>query len=380
MHICFLTHEYPPASHGGIGTFIQTMGRALVEQGHQVSVLGLYPIRQALIENDQGVRVMRLAESQTRLAILNLWRGYFILWREINALHRQQPIDVLEGNELSFGLLPPLPNLLKLIRMQGGHHFFAITLGRKPRRLRAIVERLSFARADAYCAITQYIAKVTMDLLGKSQTPVTILPNPVDISKFRIIPVQKSAERIIVFIGTVTRKKGVFELVAAMPTIVQSNPDAVLWLIGRDHEDTMALLKASIAPEFAEKIIFWGQVAHEALPAMLASAEVCVFPSYMEGQGIVVIEGMAMGKAVVSSQTGPGPEIIEHGVTGLLCNPYDPQSIAEQVIHLLQDENLRIAIGQAARKQVEEKYALDKLVQQNIHFYHSLIKGKKGDE
>ncbi|NJL94788.1 MAG: glycosyltransferase family 4 protein, partial [Anaerolineae bacterium] len=117
---------------------------------------------------------------------------------------------------------------------------------------------------------------------------------------------------------------------------------------------------------------FKGRVPHEDLPSYLAQAQVCVFPSHMEGQGIVIIEGMAMGKAVVTSNVGPGPEIIQHEQNGLLCDPFDPQSIAVQIIRLLQDEALRCALGEAARQTAVSVYSLESLVAQNEAFYATL--------
>ena len=101
-----------------------------------------------------------------------------------------------------------------------------------------------------------------------------------------------------------------------------------------------------------QRIVFKGPVEHDALPEVLARAHVCVYPSHMEAQGIVNLEAMAMGKAVVSSHTGPGPEIVQDGVSGLLCNPHDPASIANRIITLMKDHELRRRIGEEARRWV----------------------------
>jgi glycosyltransferase involved in cell wall biosynthesis len=82
---------------------------------------------------------------------------------------------------------------------------------------------------------------------------------------------------------------------------------------------------------------------------------------------------MAMGKAVVASQTGPGPEIIQPEVNGLLCDPFDPSSIAQAVTRALRDYQLRQRLGAAARKTVEEKYAVDVLLQKNLDFYRDCL-------
>jgi glycosyltransferase involved in cell wall biosynthesis len=85
------------------------------------------------------------------------------------------------------------------------------------------------------------------------------------------------------------------------------------------------------------------------------------------------LEGLATGKAVVASKTGPGPEIIDDGVTGLLCDPSNPASIAEKVIRLLKDGDERRRLGAAARKLCEERYSLPDLVGRNINYYRQLL-------
>src|SRR4051812_36679443 len=129
MHICFLCNEYPPHPHGGVGTVTQTLARALVKHDHHASVVGIYRGRRAdeAIESDQGVHVVRLAHTSVRGAglLVNGARLRAALYR----LHEGRSIDVLEGPEASLALIPPAFPARTAIRMNGGHHFFAVTLG-----------------------------------------------------------------------------------------------------------------------------------------------------------------------------------------------------------------------------------------------------------
>src|SRR6185369_7315927 len=139
-------------------------------------------------------------------------------------------------------------------------------------------------------------------------------------------------------------------------------PQANLRVAGRDWRDPTTgrsfteRLRASLPPDIAPRVVFDGPVEHAELPSLLAKAQVCVYPSHMESQGIVVIEGMAMGKAVVASRTGPGPELIDDGIAGLLCDPYDPHSIATQVIRALNDADLRLRLGEQGRRRAVEQF------------------------
>jgi glycosyltransferase involved in cell wall biosynthesis len=80
-----------------------------------------------------------------------------------------------------------------------------------------------------------------------------------------------------------------------------------------------------------------------------------------------------MGKAFVASNLGPGPEVVKNGETGLLCNPLDIQDLANQVIYMLQNRNEAHKMGQNAVKDIQERFGLEVLMQQNIAMYEKLI-------
>jgi glycosyltransferase involved in cell wall biosynthesis len=133
------------------------------------------------------------------------------------------------------------------------------------------------------------------------------------------------------------------------------------------------VLGGLLPPAIAGRVAWKGRVARSILPAALRRAAVCVYPSHIEAMPIGWLEGLATGKAVVASRTGPGPEIIDDGVTGLLCNPRDPDSIAEKVIRLLKDPGERRRLGAAARRIAVERYSLPTLVDRNIEYYQRLL-------
>jgi glycosyltransferase involved in cell wall biosynthesis len=375
MNICFLCDEYPPGPHGGIGSFTQTLGRMLAAHGHRVTALGLYPIDQMREDNDQGVRVIRLPMAMSRGAgvIVNRSR----LARALMALGGE--LELVEGPELSMVAVPRSLRAARVIRMNGGHSFFMTALGQKPLTLRGWLERRSFARAHQLCAVSHYVAETTRRLLKLGDRPIEILPNPVNTEYFRPRPEITEEEGLIVFVGTVAEKKGVRQLIQAMPEITAAVPAAKLLIIGRDSRDSLtkesytAQLRQALPAGLAERIEFRGSVENADLPALLARASVCVYPSHIEAQGIVIVEGMAMGKAVVTSRTGPGPEIVEDGISGLLCDPHDPQSIAAQVVRALKDEQLRQRLGASARQRAVERFSASSLVKQNESFYERCL-------
>lgn len=355
----------------------QTIGRALVSHGHHVSVVGIYNQEKSRLEDDRGVQVYRLAASRIPKT------GYFVNgWRirqSLQHIAREIPIDILDGPELGFAMIPKSFPATKIIRMNGGHHFFRITLGNKPEPWRSWLEKRSFKSADHFCAVSQFAGETTRKLLKLGEIPVRILPNPVDTRLFSPQPDVSEEYGLIIFSGTVCEKKGIRQLVDAFPEISSAVPEARLWVNGKDSIEPKSgrsyieFLKRRIPAHLADRIHFNGHVALSELPGMYAKGSVLAFPSHMETQGIVVIEGMAMGKVVVASQTGPGTELIEHCVSGYLCDPHEPASIAQAIIRTLQNPLQRSLIGKAARERVLNLFSIDALIKPNIDFYESCL-------
>src|SRR5215510_8038255 len=377
MHICFICDEYPPSRHGGNGSLTQTLGRALTRDGCRVTVAGVYPIGKTIREEDEGVSVIRLPQAVVRGAssIINGGR----LARALRALNRQSPIDVVEGSELSFANFRPGATATTIIRMNGGHHFSAAALGRRPAIWKGWQEKRSFARADELCAANEFVAESARELLELGDRPLEILPAPVDTERFKPRPDIHEEDGLILFIGALCEMKGAQRLIQALPRIVATVPRSRLLLIGRDSVDPVSgasfksLLKKMIEPALRSRVEFVNFIDNRLLPEILASASVCVYPSRYEAHGIAVIEAMAMGKAVVTSNTGPGPGLVEDDISGLLCDPNDPDSIASKVINLLSDSQLRRQIGAHARLRAVNKFSVEALLRMNIEFYHRSV-------
>ncbi len=352
---------------------MQTLGRELVKRGHRVSAVGMYGYGPHLEgeENDCGVRVIRVPSRG--IPLLRVLPNRLRQRKAFFDLHRQTPIDIIEGSEAAFartgGGLPGL----KLLRMHGGPAFFDV-----PDRRQRRAERWSFRIADEICAVSQCVADGTRRLLNLGDRHIEVIPNPVDVDEFAPAPDGSEEEGLIVFTGTVTERKGIRQLIEAMPAILAEVPWARLEVYGGEAIPEPAIpmakvLNDSLPPDIASRVTWKGRVARSTLPGALRRASVCVYPSHIEAMPIGWLEGLATGKAVVASKTGPGPEIIDDEVTGLLCDPSSPASIAENVVRLLKDSDERRRLGAAARKLCVERYSLPALVERNIRYYERLL-------
>ena len=123
MHIIFLSGEYPLWSSGGVGTFLQTFGRTLTQNDHQVTILGIGTSDNFEILEDEGVVLMRLPKNSSRLP--NFIYNSIQLNRKLKEIHHKKSIDIIESAELGLALISKKHPAKKVIRLHGGHHFFS---------------------------------------------------------------------------------------------------------------------------------------------------------------------------------------------------------------------------------------------------------------
>ena len=377
MHLVFLTNEYPykELSHGGIGTFVQNLARNLVKNNFKVSVVGVTKEGNEGVENDKGVLIYRIKQSNAKF-------GKFIfnslnIRNKLKEIHSINTIDIVEGSELSFAFIPKKTTYKKVIRLHGGHHFFALTLNKKPALWRSFQEIKSFKKADALIAVSNYVGKTTQQLV-KFKLPYKVIYNFIDLNKFKNSNIDFYENNSIVFIGTICEKKGVKQLVEAFPLIKEQVPLAKLHLVGRDWSSKkiksyISYLKTLIADEYLKDIIFHGSIPYDKIPDILEKGHVCVYPSHMESFGLTVVEAMAMEKPIVFSNIPPFKEIIKDKETGLICTPFSKEDIAEKIILLMKNNKLAHQLGINARECVLDKFEVTTLVEKNIQFYKLII-------
>lgn len=378
MNVCFVCSEYPPGSHGGIGTFTQVLGRGLVREGHGVRVIGTYEPGSAQVadERDRGVRVWRLPEPSGRLGWV---KARHTLFTTVAAWARRREIDIVEvpdwmGPAAMWRRLP----VPVVARMNGSATFYAAELGTRVSRTHALLERSSMKRADFLCSSSRYTAERTLPLLEIGARPTAILPNPVELprqGKGRRAP--RSRNRVV-FTGTLTEKKGVVSLIDAWPRVVAAFPGAELHLFGkdsgtRDGEPMPAFLRARLDEPLRESVHFHGHTARETIFDALEDAAVAVFPSHSEAFGIAPIEAMACGCPTIFSRRAAGPEVIRDGRDGLLVEPTHPADIAAAIIRVLGDQDLALRIGDAGRVRVRETFSIDVMTRRNEEFYQECL-------
>jgi glycosyltransferase involved in cell wall biosynthesis len=223
------------------------------------------------------------------------------------------------------------------------------------------VERYVFRRADA-CVVVSSRLRVLLVDAGVDEAKVLIQPNAADPAKFdphrRADALRASlgleGKLIVGFVGHFSRWHGVRFLCDAFEEIRQQVPDVAYLLVGDGH--TRAEIATMVRSRgWQDCVLLPGKIPHDSVPDYVALFDVAVMPDSNEyGSPMKIPEYMAAAKPVVAPRLWPIEDLLDDGRTGVLFEPGDGHELAAALVGLLSDAGRRKALGQAARREVEE--------------------------
>lgn len=374
MHICFLSQEYPPGRTGGIGTSIRSLGRALVAQGHRVTVLG-WGTRRAF--DDNGVMVHFLEHTKVpRMGWLaNRWR----IQQEVSRLVREEGLHIVEAPDwcgMSAGLRLQCP---LVIRCHSSATFLAHVLKQRVRPSVRLAEYLALRRADDVVAVSRYTARMTEQLF-RLRKRIGVIPNGIDISQFKPAEDSETERDTIFYFGTVVRNKGVLDLCEIFTKVLDDRPRARLQIVGRDAADrntssvsTWKLFQQSLPSTVLARVQYLGPQPYDKIQEYVRKAAVCAFPSCAESLPLSWLEAMACQKPVVAYDVGSARDVFEAGVSGLLVPTGDTTSFAHAICELLSSPDQRRRVGAAARRRVESHFTAEVAAHRSVSWYDGVL-------
>ncbi len=185
------------------------------------------------------------------------------------------------------------------------------------------------------------------------------------------IPRQK---KVLLFVGRIGKEKNLSFLIRAFQQISRQNQDTVLVLVGSGPEEgDLRHLAAALGVE--ERVVFTGKLPPETVAGAYKSADIFVFPSVTETQGLVLVEAMAAGLPVVAKAAFGSLAMVQDGITGYLCRG-EEEDFAEKILSLLRSPGLKNRFSQAALKRAEELSA-DKMALRLESTYKVLLAGNQ---
>ena len=202
-----------------------------------------------------------------------------------------------------------------------------------------------------------------------------IIPNGVDVRTFNPdvsrIPAFDDGMRNILFLGRLEKRNGLSYLLRAYPKVKRELPNTRLIIVGDSR--SRPRYERYVRQAKMEDVVFTGYVPAQELPRYHCSADIYCSPATgNESAGIVLLEALAAGRAIVASNIEGYATVVTHGVEGLLVLPKDADSLSHALVHLLADDALRLRMGEMGRLRAEQ-FSWERISQRILSYYERLI-------
>jgi len=372
----------PPTEGGAVEHWVHEVSRRLAGDGFTVSVIS----RPAAGEGDSRIRylgvpwsragrwLLKIKQTSARhnparaLAKLGNVMGYAL---DVRRAMRDTRADIVyvHNDPLLASLLPKRPGQ-KLVLHMHNDHLTSSALGP--------LLRLALPRIDRILCVSAFITERARAALPRQAGKIQTVLNATDTALFRKYPADAGAETVspaagepgpfqFLYVGRLTRDKGVHVLLEAFAAVHAACPGARLVIAGSSffanapktsYEQGLALQAAPLSASIA----FTGFIPHGALRFMYSQADAVVVPSiWQEPFGLVGLEAMSSEACVIATRVGGIPELVADGQTGLLVAPGDARALAAAMTRVMQDLGLRQRLGRAARRSVLERFDYSRL-------------------
>jgi len=379
VRIALFTNNYLPFC-GGVTISVETLRRGLESAGHEAWVFGPRLTGGA---EDVSLKVARYPSIPvTTYPEFALAVPYS---RRIGRLVTELNFDVVHAHH-PFLLGPAARRLARRAgrplvftyhtRYEKYAHYVPLPLG----LVQAAALRISAGFAAQADAVLAPSAVIRDELHARGvRAPIAVVPTGVDLDRFR--PGDRAAARrrlgvgdaepLVLYVGRLDREKSVDRVLLAFERVASTLPAAQLVLVGQGTE-TQRLRRMAEALPVAERIRFLGLRPHHSLVECYQAADVFLFASETETQGLVLAEAAASGLPAVADDAPGCDEVVRDGDTGILTKG-DPAALAEAVIGLLLDPERRRAMARRAREIAERLFDVRLQVDRTLAVYADAV-------
>ncbi|WP_108665710.1 glycogen synthase [Euzebya rosea] len=383
MRVAMLTREWPPDIYGGAGVHVDFLAREL----RALVDVDVHCFGAARDDATAHTPAVQLADANATLQTLSVDLSMAAAVERAELVHSHTWYANMGGHIAK--LLHDIPHVVTAHSLEPRRPWKAEQLG-GGYAVSSWAEKTAYEGADAVIAVSDGMRADILDAYpALDPDRLHVVRNGIDTELYQPDHDTDVLDRLgidpdrpsVIFVGRITRQKGVPHLLAAAH---QFHPDAQLILCAGapDTEELGELTRAEVEALRAERDgVHW---IHEMLPRpdivqLLTHATVFVCPSVYEPLGIVNLEAMACGTAVVASAVGGIPEVVDDGETGILV-PYDEtrpgtfeQRIADGVNELLTDPDRATAMGELGRQRVVADFGWDTVAEATVAVYRAAL-------
>jgi glycosyltransferase involved in cell wall biosynthesis len=367
---------------GFAGVISDMLAGHLANKGHELFVVGHLPVknRHMFLEEiqkleEKNIRFCSIQSISISIPVLVTEFPYFLSLEKI--LKEVNP-DLVHINCLPFLSTFQAAKIARKFHIPSVVHVHGV-IGKSNKLLD--IAQYSFIKtighsvfrdATFLVCLTENDAK-EIQSCGCPPEKIRLVPNGVDVDKFT--PCSKIGDNLLLWAGRFVPAKGLKYLIEALHFVVKNEPAVKLVLVG-DGPFFSKVQNMVKKFDLEKNLIFKGRVSHDDLPDILGTSSLYVLPSLKEGMPFALLEAMACGNAVICSDIPGINDVITHGENGLLVPTKNSKALANAILRLLIDGDLRKKLGNNARQLMVEKYNWNIISEKIEQVYHDAINEK----
>ena len=407
MKIAFIVGQFPALSE----TFILNQITGLINCGHEVDIYTDNPSNEPKIHPDiekynllehtyysrmPANHFLRVVKG-VKLLVANLYKNPLVLLRSLNVfkygknavsltllyaaipLLRKQPYDIIHCHFGPVGLKGALLRDIGTLQGKLITTFHGFDLTTYLQKYGERIQDLLFNKGDLFLPISNLWKRRLVEL-GCDEKKVMVHRMGIDCRKFAFIPRELHADgRVrLLTICRLVEKKGVKYGILAIAKLAKVNPNIEYNIVGDGplKENLQQLIQELDIGDIV-KLLGWKQ--QQELVDILNNTDILIAPSVtsengdQEGIPVAIMEAMAVGLPIISTQHSSIPELVEDGVSGFLVPEKDVNALAKKLGYMIEQPQIRLEMGRAGRAYVENYYNINKLNEQLLEIYHQLL-------
>lgn len=324
--------------------------------------------------------------TRSHLPLITIPVGNLFSWRDVSAtvrLIRHLGADIVHTHDHRADLVGAIAAKLTgrpvVATFMGWTNFPA---GSLRARLYPIVNRLAHRLFDAVISDSGTMAAQVQQ--GRGGPPVLVIHGGVDLTAFtaEVPPAFRSKWfgdediKVLGMVGRIHPVKGQLEFLQAAAVIARRYPECRFVIVGEappGYESYKQALIRFVEAQGLQSRVLFTKVAKEFVPQVMASLDILVAPSFAESFSFTLIEGMAMGKAVVTTDVGGTHEMITHAETGVLLQPGDVEGLTQTLVQLIEDPRRASELGRRAQQHVMQELSVDVMASRTRNVYREVI-------
>lgn len=363
------------------GHYFKNISEGLVRKGVEVSCLelGSYKPPKWLNEVPQV--------KYFNLGITKGWQYPLGVWR-LTRLLRREKIDILQTHLYNAGLIGVLAKRIHfgetIVALTRHHTSVVKDLGQK---YHVWLDRWMAKKADYAIGVSEATRQYMIQVDKIRADHIKVVYHGFDFERFDINKITRDetlgefglSEKnfVIGYVANFAPNKGHLQLIRAFAKIIEQIPEARLLFVG---SGSLAEVDAAIKDlELQDKVVFTGW--RDDVAVCFSAMDLFVQPSLSEAFSQVLIEAMGSGLPVIATDVGGAKEVIDNGENAILIQPNDVDAIAENIIKLYRQKELRERLAEAGKGSVRSRFTVENMVNRQFELYKnwsSEVNGSRG--